>query len=512
MVLLAIWTLFASWTVHARPANYPPVQFLDTAICNQKTDANPACNLFPGTFADWDSASQAKVQTAIDLMPSGKLERVIDVLRKGGLKKIVYVKKTDGKTMAGTSVEGDTAYIEVDRDFFTTPLSYGNVSEQTHALIHELMHVYIHYYVGNDYFSAPFWDGLKTGLEWNYQKGLNGLIDAKAYGTHWVTRNQLKDQGKLAEAIAADLGYAHSLGFPSLYSMSQMEEYFCELASFLVHDPSMQNVPPPPVVNWFLKNELAFLFDSQTPVPVPTVFADRHVDTDGQFDYVGMLFFNDMPVCTVTILQHGFLVLARHCLDQSWFAGATADTKFTYLNVQFRPAKGQPIRIEGYNFTQIQGDTGNDDLAYIRYPAEATANIQLPIFDVIKDQSTPPPADVFTVGYPMPDKVQHLERMVSQSCQLNGKTGELPGYQGDLVGTTCPAWFGSSGSLFFAASPQPGHIQVLGALSHTFSVDANGQPLASAVRADAWGSYTDSNFSPMWLAGWSAIHLANAAH
>lgn len=511
MKFVVFWTFVASIAAHARPANYPTVEFLNTANCNLNMDSNPACKLFSGNFKDWDKASQATVQTALDQMPSGKLDRVIDVLRKGGLKKICYVLKSDGKTMAGTAVEGDTAYIEIDNDFFATQLSYpGGVSERTHALIHELIHVYIHYYVGNNLFSAPFWDGLKTGLEWNYPEGVNGLVDEKAYDNHWTIRNRLRAQGKNAEAVAEDLDYARSLGFPSLYGMSQMEEYFAELASFLIHDPAMQSVLPPTAVNWFLKSDLAFLFDSQTPLPVLTQFADRHVDVDGQFDYVGMLFFNDAPICTVTILKHGVLMLARHCIDPSWTAGATANTKYTFLNVQFRPAKGEPVLIDGLDITQIQGDTGTDDLAFIRYVADDTKSIQLPIFDLVKDKNAPPPAAIFTVGYPMPDKVQHLERMVTNPCRLDGKTGELTGYQGELVGTTCPAWFGSSGSLIFAASTQSGHVQVLGALSHTFDVDANGQPLASAIKTDAYGSYTDSNYSPMWLAE-SGVRLASAA-
>jgi hypothetical protein len=500
----------ASGLAYARPTNLPPIEFLNAAKCNADASSLPVCQDFPGTFEDWDQVSQAKVQTAIDLIPSGKFERVIDVLRQSGLKKISLVRKSDGKTMAGTSVDGDTAYIELDRDFFITSLSYSGVSEQTHALIHEMMHVFIHYKVGNDFFSDPFWTDLKTALEWNYPKRVNALVNEKAWSQHWKMRNQLKMEDQPEQAVAEDLNYARGLGFPSLYGMSQIEEYFAELGSFLVHDETMQKAPPAKVVNWFLKTDLAFLFDSQTPIPEVTQMADRHVDVDDQFDFVGMLFLNDAPICTVTILQHGFAVLARHCLDPSWFKGATAGTKFMFLNLQFHLAKGDSIRISGMDLIQIQGDTGDDDLAYIRYPAEETMHsIQLPIFDLVKDKSLPPASTIFTVGYPMPDKIQHLERIVSGPCHLDGRIGRLSGYQGELIGTTCPAWFGASGSLFFAPSPKPGHLQVLGALSHTFDIDANGQPLASALKTDAWGSYTDSNYSPIWLAGWDGVNLAS---
>jgi hypothetical protein len=231
---------------------------------------------------------------------------------------------------------------------------------------------------------------------------------------------------------------------------------------------------------------------------------DRRVDINGEFDFVGLLFLNDMPVCTVSILEHGFIALARHCLDGAWFANASANTKLTFLHLEFRPAKGATVRIDGSSFNQISGDGGTNDLAYIRYPSDLTSEkIKLPIFDLMMDRFTTTPS-LFTVGYPMPDKVQHLERMISSTCQTDGRQGELTGftqiYQGELFGTTCPAWYGSSGSLLFSQGDLPGHLKVWGTLAHTFSVDANGDPLSSAIMVDAWGRTTDSNFSPLFLA------------
>ncbi|MGZ3695833.1 MAG: hypothetical protein ACXWQO_17200, partial [Bdellovibrionota bacterium] len=341
----------------------------------------------------------------------------------------------------------------------------------------------------------------------NYQPGLNGLIDSKERNLHFDKRNKFKKEGKLSEAVAEDLDYSRGLGFPSLYSMSQLEEYFAELSSFLIHDPSMQSAMPPPVVRWLAGTDLAFLMDPPLAEPMTNQLPDRRVDANGAFDFVGVLFLNDSPVCSVTILEHGIMVLARHCIDKGWFSEKGSKTKFVYLNVQFRAAQGGPvIRIDGSDFDQIGGDSGVNDLAYIRYSSALTSGqIKLPIFDFVRDRSRllEKPA-LFTVGFPMPGKVQRLQRFVSSPCSFDGREGEQPGqskiYHGPLLGTTCPAWYGSSGSLAFSHSDQPNHINVWGLLSHTFSSDVNGQPLADSIRTDAWGPYTDSNLSPFFLA------------
>ena len=136
----------------------------------------------------------------------------------------------------------------------------------------------------------------------------------------------------------------------------------------------------------------------------------------------------------------------------------------------------------------------------MEYPAELTEmKIALPTFDFAREDSLPASETLFNVGYPSPNKVQRLQRMVSGPCHSDGRRGQLPGYLGVLIGTTCPAWYGASGSLIFSETDKPGHVKVWGVLSHTFDADANGKPLPSAIKTDAWGSYTSSNFSPMWL-------------
>jgi hypothetical protein len=516
MIYLGLFVVSA-WAA-ARPANLPPIEYFDASKCNVDSQANPACALFAGQFATWDANSKAIAEKALDGMSGAKLEHLLTLARAGGLKKIRFVAKSANTTMAGTMVVDDIAYIELDTDFFNTQLNYPGASERTHALIHEFIHVWVHYYVGNRFFSAPFWQGLKAGLEWNYPDGLNGLVDEKAWDLHFTKRNQLKHAGQSDLAVSEDLNYARSVGFPSLYSMSQLEEYFAELCSFLIHDSTMQQALPAPAVAWLAKTDLAFLLDQPLIAAMPNSFADRKIDINGDFDFVGMLFFNDSPVCTATILKHGFIALARHCLDASWFTNSTGDTKYPFLSVQFRPASGAaPIRIDGSSFSQISGDSGDDDLAYIKYPAELSSNlIRLPIFDLVMDHFQAPPA-VFTVGYPMPAKIQRLERFISNPCQYNGKEGDMPEaiYHGLMFGTTCPAWYGSSGSLMFSAGDQPGHLKIWGVLSHTFSADAQGNPLTAAIKTDGWGPYTDSNFSPLYLSvdyPGSAVAMANAGH
>lgn len=477
--LLAFILIVCGWTANAGPANLPPIEFSDSSV-------------------KWDSASQQIVQTALDLAPSGKFERVLDLLRQHGLQKIIFVKNSGGE-VASTARAGDTAVIELADAFFNSKLKYGKVSQQTHVLIHELIHVYVHFTVGNSYYESPFWMNLKSALEWNYPASLNSLVSAKERGWNVKRRNELESVGQYGRAVVADLDYARQLGFPSLYSMSEMKEYVCELVAFLAHDPKMAPALPPTVTNWLLQTEFAFLLDSQKPAPETGKMAARRADVEGQFDFVGLLYIEDRPTCTVTILRHGFIRMARHCLDAKWFVDEKSETKITFISVAFFPSKGRELRIEG-SAMFVAGDAGENDLAYIRYPAELTSGaITLPTFELMTDPATPAAGALFTVGYPVPEKVQRLQRMVSAPCKVDGKSGTVPGYRGHLVGTTCPAWFGASGSLILSAGDKPNHFKVWGVLSHTFSVDANAKPLASAIKKDAWGVYTDSNFSPLSL-------------
>lgn len=498
-ILLSFIFIFCGWAAQAKPTNLPQIEFLDTAECNSDQRAIPACREFTeGGFADWDRQSIATVNAAVDKMPAQKLGRILDLIHQRGVNKIGFIKKTDGLEVAATAVRDGVAYIVVNKEFFSSRLNIGDTSEQTHALIHELIHVYIYYYIGNVYYSSEFWTGLMSALEWSYPKGLNSLVDAKERAQHVKERNRLRDSGQFELAIAEDLGYARSRGFPSLYSMTQISEYLCELVAYLIHDPTTERALPATVTNWLGKSDLAFLLDSQISNDEFAQMSERRPDVEGKFDFVGIFYVLDRPTCTVTILQHGFLRLARHCLESSWFSDFAKQTKHSFLSVAFYPAKGGVVRIEGSSMT-IMGDPGDDDLAYVRYPAELTSQaISLPVFELVTDPNTPLQGALFTVGYPMPEKAQRLQRMISGPCHFDGRKGELPGYLGLLVGTTCPAWYGSSGSLIFAEIT-PGHLQVWGAISHTFSSDKEGKPLPSAIKRDAWGKYTDSNFSPLWL-------------
>jgi hypothetical protein len=70
-------------------------------------------------------------------------------------------------------------------------------------------------------------------------------------------------------------------------------------------------------------------------------------------------------------------------------------------------------------------------------------------------------------------------------------------FQGILYGTTCPGWYGASGSPLLSESDSPGEFNLWGVLSDTFSSERPANH--PAKQDDFWGPFTDTNFSPMFL-------------
>jgi hypothetical protein len=125
----------------------------------------------------------------------------------------------------------------------------------------------------------------------------------------------------------------------------------------------------------------------------------------------------------------------------------------------------------------------------------------------------PPDVPLHIVGFPgSSDGIR--KRIVSHSCKTTAKSGRIgplpkdPGYGGLLHGTNCLAWFGNSGGPVFQVDDEEKAVLLLGVVSHTFDITAEGDIDSSKVTKDSYGSRISSvNYSSIASSiTWDSLH------
>ena len=228
-----------------------------------------------------------------------------------------------------------------------------------------------------------------------------------------------------------------------------------------------------------------------------------------QFPFVGVVKYNNGPVCTGFLIKHGVLATAKHCfshhdIDELNFESHRLKLIFPKKNgsIDFHN-----ITVEKEQILKLVLDSGSNDLAYIIYKREKTLNeIKLPSFEVNLEEEILDETDIFRIGFPMGEN-HVFDKVLTKDCQFTGKTDFFrptitdPGYDGLLYDTDCPAWFGDSGGPIFENNEETKKMTIHGVLTHTFEVNFAGEIEESSKETDSIGEYVKtSNFSPFRLA------------
>lgn len=216
-----------------------------------------------------------------------------------------------------------------------------------------------------------------------------------------------------------------------------------------------------------------------------------------KYQFIGMSYNGQQPLCTTWIMRHGFLVTAKHCFTHLGMDEARANSQILpKLNIEFTSKDGKRFILGAKDLTSIKFDKGVNDFAYITYPEELTkTEISIPKLKIFEGSlEAIPNAEV--VGFV--DNGQ--KRVVSKGCSITGYTGLMmptiknPGYDGPLYDTTCAAWFYLGGGPVLKSNGVNSFI-VYGVVTHTFDVKRDGSIDDDKVLADEFGPYASANFS-----------------
>ena len=228
-----------------------------------------------------------------------------------------------------------------------------------------------------------------------------------------------------------------------------------------------------------------------------------------KFPFVGIVKYNNGPVCTGFLIRHGVLATAKHCFSHHNIDDLNFEPN--KLRLVFPKKNGNidfnNVTVEKEDILKLVLDSGSNDLAYIIYKREKTrTEITLPPFEVNLDEEILDETDVFRVGFPMGEN-HVFDKVLTKDCQFTGKTDFFrptitdPGYEGLLYDTDCPAWFGDSGGPIFENNKESKKMVIHGVLTHTFEVNFAGEIEESSKETDSIGEYVKtSNFSPFRLA------------
>lgn len=488
----------------AQAAFVPPVEFLDLSPCREDSFYHPACRWISGQFRSWPEEQSTAVRKflnpGVELNPTQKqkLESLYIQLRESGLEKIQFVYLNDGAggDQAETTMNGKVGIIALRPAFFTSEATYGSVSEQRHALIHELFHVYINLTVGSETPDAPFWRDLAHSLEWRNTRGANSLIDPKLKKEAFSRSRTFRQKGEWQQSVEEDIRFARSLGFPSIYGMSRLSEYVPELGAFLIHDATMAGVLPRPVWDVIRRSPLGFLLANE-PRPSWLATANARVEAEEvQDQFVGLLFDQNKFICTVFILHHGLVVTSKSCINPAWPTGSHPGVRYSFLSLEFPKVSdaGPPIRVDGMQVTGIIPDSGPSDFAFISYDGKLTEQrMMLPDLKLVREQKefkSVAQEKLFTLGFAIPDKPQRLLRLKSGTCHVIEPLSQLES-NASLIKSDCPGWTGSTGLPVLSAGELPGQFNLWGIVPR--------QPDMPAYKQDNWGRFTEVGFSPAYL-------------
>lgn len=465
------------------------MEFLDLSKCKSDYYFHPYCSSFKGNFADWDQESTSKVQAALDKVPYEVFDRIVSK-RESFPQKIIFVRMKDQLAQAET-VQLDGQIVVVLRpQFFIAESVIGGVPERLHTLVHEFFHS-----VGKDLEYTPFWPQLANILEWRFPRGPNPVSRVNEIRVAIARMNELYTRGTpkdRQEAVRIDRAFSRPRGLPSIYSTVSLTEYFAELGTHLVFEPHLVRTMPRELVMFLLKSPLGFLINidhlSEVAVLQPRA-NDFKVAHTGEF--VGMFVQEQRPWCTGTMIRHGVILIASHCLEsfvKRYSNEPSVGTFFPFYGFEFRRGKETIAYIDGFQM-DVSLDPGRNHFAYITYdPSLTQGKVELPPIRMATKSEMAQVPNVFTLGYPLPLKPQRMVVQWSGQCAL--KLGE---------NLDCPAWFGGSGSPVMSEDPlNPDGLVLWGMLVETFSVSARGIVIPQ-VRSDSWGEFAKSLWAPLDL-------------
>ena len=220
------------------------------------------------------------------------------------------------------------------------------------------------------------------------------------------------------------------------------------------------------------------------------------------FDNVGLILKDGKPDCSGTIIKHGVFLTAKHCFSGRQFGGDGLK-HFSLAFITRNDSPEHPFIVSSDEIVRIFPDEGFNDLAYILYKPGATiGKVNLAItatnFSNFEDGIT----GAMFVGFPTVS-FKFPQKVLSQSCSLgeiSGRYRKFPKslhYRGDLIDTTCPAYYGNSGGPVLAIklmSTESGlktTLDIIGVVAHTFNDETKTQK-------DDIGTFVDNaNFSPL---------------
>lgn len=216
--------------------------------------------------------------------------------------------------------------------------------------------------------------------------------------------------------------------------------------------------------------------------------------------YGGVAFINAYSsICSGVFLKHGLVATAAHCFV---LAGMTEEQAANGLTLHFSFSG----RVDGtddlvLNATSVAFDGPNTDLAYIQYDAAQTASRGELTAPEIHRETVKAGATLALAGYPIPGGGMYppplssgWDRIETRNCTATGEVGRVAGYNGDLHGTDCIAWFGNSGGPVYLIAEQ-GVRRILGLVSHTFAPGATATTV-TPTGSDQFGEYVPANFTP----------------
>ncbi len=226
------------------------------------------------------------------------------------------------------------------------------------------------------------------------------------------------------------------------------------------------------------------------------IFAGDH------FKSVGVIAKGNNIICSGIAMKQGVFFTAKHCFPNT--TNTITDT--TDYSLRFSASgildENQYI-IPGGRINQILFEGQNSDIAFVIFSPEANDDLIFSDEYKISNTSNLEAQELKVVGYPQRnDPYDSIKRIISTDCYVGIRQGEVFGYDGDLVDTTCPAYWGSSGGPVFSVIDD--ELVLIGVITHTFDLNQDGTIDRAKMIDDQFGTYTTGNFSPF-----SRVELLN---
>lgn len=473
--------------------------FVDNKECPTKQTSR-FCHIYFKKLISWNPSYKDLVTKSWPNDYTGRFAKMDAMLRNANIDNVRLALLTENQATAETyySFDNKSVYILLYPSFFETSVIYDNgVSERTHVLIHELVHSLSRLTTDDPSTTSPFWRSLGQTMAWQDLMRINSLIDPRERSIIATARSRLVKEGKISEALHIELDYSRRAGFPSTYSMINMREFFAELISFLVHDPEMEKALTADLHNWLLSNGYGELLQQKKMIGQDPYIANPLPELS--FEFVGLMYVNNRPRCTVSVIRHGLILSAKHCLADSLDL-LLKGGKFPFLKMEF-PYSQENLMIFGMSIYSVTQDSVDNDFIYLHYdPILSINRLKIPEIQTMNSkESLDKEAKLLLAAFRLPQKAREL-KMEIQMCSATNEIGSinaiLPQYTGILRGSTCQAYFMSSGAPFFQINEKK-ELVLVGVLAHTFSLDEHGQLDSSQISNDGWGDKTFTNFSPL---------------